>query len=124
MYKLVETWIDNLELNDIPEEVIAFNFNLYDGCDDLHWSMDLIGADSFDLEDSDWACGEVADFASRDPKFEWEEACDWETAYDRIVTALKEYLEKGKYASALKGRTAVAVGFDDGDLELLFTNLA
>lgn len=120
MYKLVETWMDNLELDNVPEEVTAFNFNLYDDGDDLNWSMDLIGAPSFDLEDPDWACFEVTDFNSREPSFQWTEACDWETAYDRIVNVLKEYLEKGKYAPVLKGKTAVAVGFDSGDLEILF----
>ena len=120
MYHLVESWIDNLNLNVIPEDVVAFCFNLYDGCDNLHWSMELIGADSFDAENDDWACGEITDFKSRETVFKWTQGCNWEAALEQMVSALKEYLDKGRYAPILKSKIAVAVGFTDGDLEILY----
>ena len=120
MYQLVEAWIDSLELTAVPEGVTAFCFNLYDGCDDKHWSMELVGADSFDAEDSDWACGEVTDFGSRDAELRWTHQGDWENTLAQMVSILTEYLNRGRYAPVLKEKTAVAVGFTDGDLEILF----
>lgn len=121
MYHEIQKWIDNLDLESIPEDVVAFCFNLYDGCDNEHWSMELIGADSYDPEDSDWACGEVCDFESRDPELKWTKHADWEAVLSETASALRAYLEKGKYAAVLKAKTAVAVGFVDGDLEILFS---
>jgi shikimate kinase len=122
MYKLVESWIDKLELSSVPEDVAAFCFNLYDGCDNEHWSMELVGTDSFDADDSDWACGEVTDFGSRAAELKWIQKGDWEAALAQMVSILNAYLDKGKYATVLKNKAAVAVGFTDGDLEILFTN--
>ena len=119
MYQEMANWIDSLDLDRIPDEVAGFCFNLYDGCDHLHWSMDLIGADRYDPEDSDWACDEVCDFGSRAPEFRWIREAGWEIVLEEVVAALRMYLSQGKYADALKSRTAAAVGFDDGDLEIL-----
>lgn len=121
MYNLVAKWIDNLDFTTVTDEVAAFCFNLYDGCDDEHWSMELVGTDSYDADDSDWACGEVTDFGSRDAEFKWTKRADWETVLAEMVSVLNEYLDKGKYAHILKDKTAVAVGFTDGDLEILYT---
>lgn len=121
MYKQVEAWIDSLNLDHIPKEVVAFCFNLYDGWDNTNWSMELIGADGFDLEDTDWACGEVTDFGSRDMEFKWVFEGEWDAALTQMVAALKRYLDNGKFAALLKEKNAVAVGFVDGDLEILFT---
>ena len=41
MYKLIEQWLNRILLQDIPEEIVALNFNLYeDG--NLKWSIELI----------------------------------------------------------------------------------
>lgn len=121
MYQLVEAWIDNLNLNPVPEAVAAFCFNLYDGCDDEHWSMELVGTDNYDPEDSDWACGEVTDFNSRETEFKWVQKCNWATALAQMTAILRDYLNNGRFAPVLKEKMAVAVGFTDGDLEILFT---
>lgn len=121
MYEQVEAWIDQLALDNIPDDVAAFCFNLYDGWDNTNWSMELIGADSFDAEDSDWACAEVTDFNSRNTEFKWVFEGNWEAALAIMSATLKNYLENGKFAAALKEKAAVAVGFVDGDLDLLFT---
>ena len=121
MYQNLSNWIDSLDLSVIPEEVVAFCFNLYDGCDNEHWSMELIGADGFDSEDSDWACGEVCDFGSRASEYKWTRIGKWDAVLVDTVAALRKYLEIGKYAQVLRSKTAVAVGFTDGDLEILFS---
>lgn len=120
MYQEISNWIDNLDLVVIPEKVAAFCFNLYDGCDNEHWSIELIGADSFDAEDSDWACCEVCDFGSRDPKYKWTRTGKWDEVLAEIEAVLRQYLATGKYAHVLRSKSAVAVGFTDGDLEILF----
>ena len=121
MYQLVSQWLDQLKWDEVSEEVAAFCFILYDECDHEHWGMDLIGAEYYDPEDEDWACCEVTDLGSRNPDFRLAKRADWKEVLDDVITALREYLAKGTYAHILKSKTAVAVGFDDGDLHLLFT---
>lgn len=120
MYQEMEKWINSLQLQTISEEIEAFCFNLYDGCDGENWRMDLIGASSFDEEDEDWACEEISDFNSRNPLFSWKQNAEWNKILADVVEFLGQYLKEGKYASVLTSRTAVAVGFDDGSLEILF----
>ena len=117
MYQELANWMDNLGLENAPEEAVAFCFNMYDCCDDEHWSMDLIGAERYDPEDSDWACEEVCYFEER---FRWTKKAKWDTVLEEMVSLLRKYLDEGKYACVFKSKTAVAVGFDDGDLEVLY----
>ena len=121
MYQLVSKWLDGLDWDAVSEEVAAFCFILYDGCDEENWSMDLIGAERYDPEDSDWACDEVTDLGSRDPVFGWKKQAGWAEVQEEVVSVLGDYLEQGTYASILKSKAAVAVGVDDGDLEILYS---
>ena len=118
MNKTLQNWIDNVLQKDIPDNVVAFCFNLYEEADGS-WGMELVGTDWFDLEDEDWACNEVTDFDTRDDLYTWEMECDWEEALAYMVRELTEYLATGKYAETLKASTGVGVGFVDGDLEIL-----
>ncbi|MBQ8834683.1 MAG: hypothetical protein IJ001_07150 [Oscillospiraceae bacterium] len=121
MYEEVSKWIDNLPLQSIPEEVTAFCFNLYDGCDNLHWSMELIGASRFDVDDEDWACDEITDFESRTQEFKWTKEASWDVVFAEMLSTLKEYLEKGQYADALKSKHGVGAGFTEGNIEILYS---
>lgn len=118
MDKKLEEWINELLKKEIPNEVIAFCFNLYE-TNNATWEMELVGTDTFDLEDEDWACDEVCDFGSRDKVFKWKMERDWEEVLEYMVSELKEYLENGKYAEKLKSSAGVGVGFHDGDLEII-----
>ena len=120
MYKEIAAWIDQLALNEIPDNVAAFYFNLYDKCNDLDWEMELLGTSWFDLEDEDWGCDEVTDFESREAPFLWQRAANWDVVLDEVIAALKEYLENGKYADVLKSKEGVGVAFDDGDIHILY----
>lgn len=84
------------------------------------WDVELVGTSEFDAEDEDWACGEV--FDTRENPFSWEEGTDWETAASRVVSLVKEYLEKGKYAEQLKTCQGIGVGFVDGNIEIVYVN--
>ncbi len=123
MYDEMANWIDSLDLANIPDEVASFCFNLYDNCDNTHWSMDLIGAERYNPDDSNWACDEVCDFGSRHPEFKWMREAKWDTVLEEVVSALQTYLAQGKYADTLKSKKVVAAGFDDGDLEILHCTL-
>ncbi len=43
MFNRVAEWLDAVLETDIPKEVVAFGFNLYDE-GHYNWSMELIGA--------------------------------------------------------------------------------
>ena len=102
----------------IPDEVIAFGFNLYDDGDD-NWSMELIGTSEFDPDDEDWLCHEVTDFDTRDDPFQWNKKAEWEEVLDDVTCLLKRYLERGKYGDVLKAKSGIGVGFVDGNINIL-----
>ena len=115
-YKKLETWLDGVMQMPIPNDVVAFCFNLYED-DNKIWTLELIGTNSFDETDSDWACNEV--FTTREHPLAWYDDKEWQDVLTETTKILKGYLEKGKYGKALKERQGLAVGFVDGDLTLL-----
>lgn len=50
MYNEISTWMNRILQQPIPDEVVAFCLNLYEMEQD-QWSMELIGTETFDLED-------------------------------------------------------------------------
>ncbi len=115
-YTKFETWLDNVMQMNIPSDVVAFCFNLYEDAD-KKWTLELIGASSFDKDNSDWACDEV--FSTRDNPLTWYEKKEWQEILSECKDTIKEYLEKGKHRKELKGRRGLTVGFVDGDLIIL-----
>ena len=120
MYTKVENWLNNVLIQEIPEEVAAFNFNIYEdeGC---NWSIEVVGTGSFDEEDEDWACDEVTDFGTRENPLSWQEEAGWNEVLEEIMSVLKQYLNKGMYADVLKAGEGVGAGFVDGDIEILYS---
>lgn len=121
MYNEVANWLNDVLKQEIPEEVAAFCFNLYDDGDNA-WSMELVGCERFDAEDEDWPCDEVTDFGTREGLLAWVKETQWEAVLAEICEVLKQYLEKGEYADVLKSKQGVGVGFVDGDIEIIFIN--
>ena len=119
MYNKVSEWIDGVLSDGVPDEAVAFCFNLYEN-EDYYWSMELIGAGRFDPDDQDWACDEVTDFNSRESLFTFQAECEWDEALQTMIDILKKYLNDGKYADLLKSREGVGVGFVDGDIEIIY----
>lgn len=111
-------WIDNVLNTDIPDNIVAFCFNLYEEGNG-NWSMELVGSDWFDTENEDWASNEITDFESRKSLYEWSMDCSWEDVLTYMVNELKAYLTKGKHSELLKSRRGVGVGFVDGNIEIL-----
>ena len=110
------TWLDSVLQMNIPSDVVAFCFNLYEDAD-KKWTLELIGASSFDKDNSDWACDEV--FTTRENPLSWNDKKEWKEVLNESEAIIKEYLKKGKYRKELKERRGLAVGFVDGDLILL-----
>lgn len=116
-----EKWLDEVLDVDFPDGIAGIAFNLYDDGDDM-WSIEAVGAGTFDEMDDDWACDEVTTFDTRDEPFSWEESCEWEDILEQAVEALCSYLEKGKFADKLKAYKGVGVGFVDGDITVIYIN--
>lgn len=121
-YKATQEWLDTL-LGDgqLPSNVVAIGFNLYDKGQDS-WTMEMVGTGRFSLDDDSWLSDEIIDFGTRQYPLVWEQASDWKTILAEAVLHLKEYLDHGKHAHCLKTVAGVGVGFADGDIEILYTS--
>ena len=117
MYDRFAEWLDIVLNMEMPKELVAFCFNLYEEENDT-WAIELIGSSQFDEEDADWACYEV--FDSREYPCRWEEVAEWEDIHNKMETYIRQYLFTGRYAEFLKEYQAVAMGFVDGDLTILY----
>lgn len=115
-YSSFEKWIDRTLSANIPNNIEAFCVNI---CEDGsgRYSIELIGAGSFDKENSDWACDEV--FANREDPLKWESNKSWKETQTCVEGIVRQYLTNGKYASILLSKKGVGVGFVDGELVLL-----
>lgn len=112
------SWLDSVLANELPEEIEAVCFNLYENGGDK-WSIEFVGAGSYEEEDPDWACDEV--LALRDEPFTLERAVEWSAFLEEAEQLIGDYLRNGAYADKLKRYKAVAVGFVDGDLSILYS---
>ena len=114
---LFTEWLNTILENELPNEVKAVNFNLYDDGQG-QWSVELIGASSFDEEDPDWACDEV--FTTRETAYEWEKEATWEEVLSEAIKAVEDYLQNEEYAKILKKYEGIGVGFVDGELVVVY----
>lgn len=117
MYNRFAEWLDISLDRELPSNLVAFCFNLYEE-ENNTWSVELIGSSEFDEADSDWACNEV--FDSREYPCRWQEEAQWEDIHSKIETYIRQYLFTGRYADMLKEYQAVAMGFVDGDLTIVY----
>lgn len=113
-------WLDKHLSKDLPNDIVAVNFNLYEGAKQTY-DIELVGCDTFEESNSDWACDEV--FTKREDLFLIPRTGDiahWEQGLSFMTLLVKKYLCEGKYANKLKSYTAVGIGFVDGDIEILY----
>lgn len=114
-YEQFADWMDGF-LDHGMSEVVALNFNLYEDGNDS-WSAEVVGTADFDEEDDDWACDAILNYATT---LEWQESTDWETVWEKVRKLILMYLERGEHRDLMKEYEAVAVGFVDGDLEIVY----
>ena len=117
-----KTWLKESLNTEVPESVRAFAFNLYEsGSDHSPFGVELIGSPDFDVDDNDWACEEVwvaapgrlaipASFSTN----------SWETCLANVKALVLRTLQDKTAGEILKTREGVAVGFVDGDLDLVW----
>lgn len=110
-------WLDKIFEQELPKSIKAICFNLYDDGNNK-WSVELVGAASFDEENPDWACDEV--FATRDNPYVLNIESNWENVLNIFTNKVNQYLNNGKYSKKIKEYDAVAIGFVDGDLDILY----
>lgn len=115
--RLFNAWVDRVLIEHRDVTATAYNFNLYEHVDSF--AVQLIGAASFESDDSSWACDEV--FSSGEDLFEIPRALvgdDWTRGLDAAKSLVSGYLQNGAQAARLRSSRAVGLGFVDGDLEL------
>lgn len=117
MYERFAEWLDYSLNAELPDDLVAFCFNLYEE-ENSTWSVELIGSPDFDGEDGYWACHEA--FDNREYPLRWQEEAEWEDIHNKIETYIRQYLVTGQYAEVLKGYQAVAMGFVEGDLTIVY----
>lgn len=112
-------WINESLANGVPSDVKAFSFNLYETRS--HFGLELIGASEFDEADPDWVCEEVFEPAQRQLEIPLAYSGNtWEQCLENIRSAVSRYLQTNEPgAVVLRRARGVAVGFVDGDLEIL-----
>lgn len=112
-------WLNSFLESELPEEIKAFNFNMYEGIDEYH--VELIGSPTSPKDDDDWACDEL--FTTREELFfiPYQVAGSrWEEGLDFAIKLVDNYLKNGRFADKLKSYEAVGVGFVDGDIEFVY----
>ena len=114
----MNTWLDGVFDRNIPDGVVSVCFNLYEDGDNS-WSLEVVGCSSFDSGDPDWACDEVTDFETREEPFTWTEETNWEKVLSDVTKLLYQYIQEGKASGYLNSLDGVAVGFTDGDLNII-----
>ena len=114
-------WVDGVFEREIPDDVVALSFNIYEEWSDkMDWSVVVVGTSSFDKDDQDWACDETTDFGTRDNLFWWVEDTTYRYVEREVKKALLRYLKVGRHADKIKALQGVGTGFVDGDLKLVY----
>lgn len=117
-------WLDNALRDGVPDSVKAFSFNLDEpaSINDVKFGVELIGASEFDEDDPDWACEEVWEPVQRRLNIPLSFSGEsWEACMAAVRSLIQATLDAdGAAAQVLKSRQAVAVGFVDGDLQVIW----
>jgi hypothetical protein len=118
-----QNWIEKSLSQCVPDSVKAFAFNLFetDLEEDVAFGIGLVGAGEFNEANSDWACNEVWEPFPRDLNipvgFSGDER---EECLQRMKALLIKLLSTDSPAMRiLKSRNGIAIGFVDGDLEVI-----
>ncbi len=118
-----EAWLVCALADDVPAAVVAFSFHLFEpSSNDAKFGVELIGAGEFDPTDSDWACEDVWEPFPRDLHIPLAFASSgWEACLRDVRQLVMNMLNSSTPTAAkLKASQAVAIGFVDGDLEVIW----
>ncbi len=110
--------LDYTLADGLPTDAVAFCVNISRVDCNSEWALDIITSDWFDPENPDWACEDLN--AIDDGYLEWQQVATWNEIHHQVCQSMKRYLTTGEYRSSLIGLQAGAVGFVDGDLEIIY----
>lgn len=117
-------WLNATLPATLPDDVAAFSFNLAES--PASFVVEVVGASTYDVKDSDWACGEA--WTHRPESFDLSYAEfgeGWETVLSLIEKWVRTYLAtSAPGAQMLRSAQAVAIGFVDGDLAIIHQTTA
>ena len=123
LYVEFDAWLRKICLMDYPEpEIIAYYLGLFESSTGGVTAY-LIGSKEFDEEDEDWACND--DFVPQ-PKLKYlhlrgTEAMNWMEVQSMVASMMKKFLKDPVHENCfLNQAEAIAVGFDEGNLEIVF----
>lgn len=111
--KIIE-WVKGMEATEqIPEEIEALNFGIYETEDGF--CLYLTGSENYDAEDDDWACDQDYETDSDNLAITNADGMEWEQFLDKVAGILKSYFSQISASSPFIGKI-ITTGFDDGDL--------
>lgn len=117
-----KAWLTSSTSAGVPASVRAFSFNLYElQKDGSAFGVELIGSSDFDTEGSDWACDEVWAATPRMLAIPVAfSSHSWEACLEAMKRMVIAAVDENNTCKVLKTREGIAVGFVDGDLELVW----
>jgi len=116
-----ERWLDKSLKENIPTEVKAFSFNLYEPPGGF--GIEIIGAAYFDENDPDWACDEIWEPKQRGIEIPIEfSGNSWEECLKKMESIARQYLQQGQERNILLASEGVGIGFVDGDISIIYKN--
>lgn len=114
-----QEWLNKIISAGLPKDIGAIAFNIYEDADS-YWSVELVGTESFDENDDDWACDEI--YTTRETPYRWKDEANWESVLDKVINAVEYFMENDCYSFKFKKYNAIGVGFVSGDLEVIHRN--
>lgn len=111
-------WLNRINKTEVvSDNIIAFNFGLFES--ENGYTIYLIGSETFDEEDEDWATN--VDFEPKEKYFEldssWVKGKDWQQVLELSEELVKEYLNSESLDNTIfKNAETITTGFDDGEL--------
>lgn len=115
-------WLNQGLSENIPNEVVAFSFNLYlpAGETGIKFGIEIIGAASFDVDDEDWACDEIWQSKQRWLSIPIEySGDDWEQCLEVMSQLVVTILESNEPCAIALNSKLIGIGFVDGNLTLI-----
>lgn len=110
---IIKKWLIQIDQKEkLSQNIVALNFNLYEG----PYALDLIGSNTYDENDEDWACNE--DFIPslrRCPSLGISDDKSFEEVLKIVESILRDLIREMPDIELFKVQH-IAVGFVDGNL--------
>lgn len=109
--EIIKKWLIKINQTEkVPENIVALNFNLYEG----PYALDLIGSATYDESDEDWACNEdYIPGLRRCPSLVIPDDKSWEEVLKMVESILRDLIREMPDIELFKVQH-IAVGFVDG----------